>query len=166
MSSRAAGPGRGRRHGARILPGTVPVLVVVLLSGCGGSDPGAAAAAPTSASGAPAGPTVAAAAPTALPQDVDLDTRCADALDDGGGHDLAGVELVRAAGQLVAAFTLTAAPVSGASFLTVELQDAGGAGVRQLGIELDGADPVAAYIATSPSAPVQRLDGAVHVIGA
>jgi hypothetical protein len=109
---------------------------------------------------------VAAVAPTALPAAVDLDTRCADALDDGGGHDLAGVELVRAADELVAAFTLTAAPVSGASFLTVELRDAGGATVRQLGVELDGAEPVAAYIATSPSAPVQRLDGAVHVIGA
>ena len=38
--------------------------------------------------------------------------------------------------------------------------------MRQLGIELNGADPVAAYIATSPSAPVQRIEGTVHVEGA
>jgi hypothetical protein len=149
----------------------VPVLAlaVAALAGCGGgTDPGTAASvvSPSSSAAAPAGPTVAGVAPTGLPEAVDLDTRCADALDDGDGHDLAGVELVRADDELVAAFTLTAAPVSGASFMTVELRDAGGAAVRQLGIELDGAEPVAAYIATSPGEPVQRLEGAVHVIGA
>jgi hypothetical protein len=168
-------PGTGRRHGARLL-GAVSALglAAVALAGCGGDsiDPGTAAAvespkpAAPPAAALPAGPTAAANAPTALPQSGELDTRCADELDDGTGHDLAGVELVRAADELVAAFTLTSPPVSGTSLMTVELRDTTGAAVRQLGIELDGAEPVAAYIGTSASAPVQRLEGTVHVVGA
>ena len=73
---------------------------------------------------------------------------------------------MRSGDVLVVAFALTSPPVSGASFLTLELHDATGAAVRQLGIELDGADPVAAYIATSPTDPVQRIDGTVHVVDA
>jgi hypothetical protein len=144
------------------------------LAGCGGDSaaagPAAAVESPQqaapSAAALPVGPTAAGSAPTALPQSGDLDSRCADELDDGTAHDLAGVELVRAADELVAAFTLTVPPVSGTSFLTVELHDTSGATVRQLGIELDGANPVAAYIATSASGPVQRLEGTVHVEGA
>jgi hypothetical protein len=142
----------------------VPLLALAAagLAACGGADadPG------TASSAAPSAATAGSAAPTALPAVGDLDSRCGDELDDGAGHDLAGVELVRAADVLVAAFTLTAPPVSGASFLTVQLHDADGAAVRQLGIELDGAEPVAAYIATSASAPVQRIEGTVHVEGA
>jgi hypothetical protein len=173
MSARAAGPGRGRRHGAgraRLL-GTVSLLTLATagLAACGGAaaDPGpVTVGSPQTAAAPAAGPTVAASAPTALPQSGELDSRCADEFGDGVAHDLAGVELVRAADVLVAAFTLTVPPVSGGSFLTVELHDTSGAAVRQLGIELDGAQPVAAYVATSPSAPVQRLDDTVHVEGA
>jgi hypothetical protein len=172
VRTRAAGSTRNRRHGARRahLLGTVPLLTLAVagLAACGGGSAAAGSAA-SAGSPPPAGPPATTAlpvAPTAVPPGGDLDSRCADALDDGAGHDLGGVELVRADGVLVTAFTLTAPPVSGPSFLTVELHDTAGAAVRQLGIELDGAAPVAAYIATSASAPVQRLDGTVHVVGA
>jgi hypothetical protein len=154
----------GRVRAALRLGIALSVLVVAAgLAACssGAADVGSAA---------PAEPATAtsttAAAPTALPAAGELESRCADALDDGTGHDLATVELVRSGDVLVVAFALTTPPVSGASFLTLELHDATGTAVRQLGIELDGADPVAAYIATSPSDPVQRLDGTVHVVDA
>jgi hypothetical protein len=171
MNCRAADPDAGRRRGARVFRrlGIVPIVLVAAtgLAACGGTaaDAGAAPSAPTTA-GAIAGPTAVAAAPTALPAGGELDSSCGDELGDASGHDLAGVELVRSGDVLVVAFALTAPPVSGGSFLTVELHDTAGSAVRQLGIELDGADPVAAYIATSPSAPVQRLDGSVHVVDA
>lgn len=161
MIRRAAGPARGRRHGARSVLGRAPSLglpALFLAAGCAAA-PGAA--------GSPAAPPVdSGAAPTALPSAGELQTSCADALDDGVGADLAGVWLVRQGDTLVAEFTFVAPPVSGAAFLTVELRTAGGAVARQLGVELDGTRPVAAYVATSPTDPVQRLDGAVHVQGA
>jgi hypothetical protein len=171
MNCRAADPDAGRRRGARALQrlGIVPILFVAAtgLAACGGGteDTGSESSAPTTA-GATAGPTAAAAAPTALPAGGELDSSCGDELGDASGHDLAGVELVRSGDVLVVAFALTAPPVSGGSFLTVELHDTAGTAVRQLGVELDGAEPVAAYIATSPSAPVQRIDDSVHVVDA
>jgi len=104
-------------------------------------------------------------APTELPSGGDLQTSCGDSLDDGTGHDIAGVELVRQGDVLVAAFTLVAPPVSGDSFYTVQLDTPDGTALRQLGIELDGSAAVAAYVASSPD-DVQRLDGTVHVDGA
>jgi hypothetical protein len=107
-------------------------------------------------------------APTALPTAPDLDTRCGDPLDDGtGGIDLAGVELLRQGDVLAAGFVLTTPPVgSDPLYLAVQLHSADGAVVHQLGIELAGSQPVAAYVGMTPDAGLQRLDGTVHVEGA
>jgi hypothetical protein len=173
MNARAVGPNTGRRHGARAARrlGIVPIVLVATggLAGCSGAAADTTSTpSPVSTAGPTAGPTAAAAAaaPTALQAGGELDSSCGDELGDSDGSDLAGVELVRSGDVLVVAFALTSPPVSGESFLTVELHDSSGAAVRQLGIELDGAEPVAAYIASAPSDPVQRLDDTVHVVDA
>ncbi|MGY1822837.1 hypothetical protein [Geodermatophilus sp. SYSU D00079] len=152
-----------------------PLLVLsvaTLLCGCGSStaDPvataGAATAPPAAASAAPS---VAAAvgAPTAAPTTGDLLTRCSDDLADAAALDLAGAVLVRQGDVLVTAFALGAPPApQGGAFLTVELRSADGSTAHQLGVELLAGQPVAAYVAASPTAEPQVLTGTVHVEGA
>jgi hypothetical protein len=167
MSGRAAGALPRRWHGmfrgpVRAIACAVVLLESAVLPGCTTAEPSDP---PASAAHAGVRSPTALSAPTGLPSDGVMRTTCGDDLGDGAGHDLAEVVLARDDGELVAGFTLAAPPVSGGTFLTVELRTADGTPLRRLGVELDRGEPVAAYVADS-STSVQRLDGAVHVEGA